>query len=122
MNVAIQILFLLINISIGKYQAYRFDVQQKRIKHWLWAVYYCLLLVPVWFLYHNWALVAACCIQHLPVFNTALNWSRKPTRPIFYTHPEDPHGSLLDKLWGKHYPEVFFISLGLLITIQFFIW
>ena len=122
MMVAIQILFLLINIAIARYQARRFDVQQKRINHTVWAVGYCILLIPVWFIYHNLALVAACGIQHLPVFNTALNLSRKVTRSIFYTHPEDPLGSKLDKLWGKYYPVVFFVSIALLIIIQFFIW
>lgn len=101
------------------YQAHRFDYDNKRINHTLWAVYYCLLLIPLWFIWHNLWLVFACGIQHLPVFNTALNWSRKETRPIFYTHPEDPQGSKLDKLWGRFYPVVFFISLAALVLVQF---
>jgi|GEM_PF-7029926 len=115
----IQILFVVINIAVAKWQAYRFDHDQKRINHTLWALYYCALLVPVWFWQHNLALVVACGIQHLPVFNTALNLIRH--KPFFYTHPEDPQGSKLDKLWGKYYPVVFFLSLAALVAIQFFI-
>jgi hypothetical protein len=121
MGIIPQIIFLVLNIAIGKYQAYRFDVKQKRINHTTWAIWYCLLLIPVWYFTRNWWLVAACGIQHLPVFNTFLNWFRKPARPIFYTHPEDPFGSKLDKLWGKYYPVVFFISIVLLVILQFFI-
>lgn len=119
MNYVVEILFLFINIGIARYQAHRFDVQHKRINHTLWATGYCLLLVPVYLYSGNWWLVAACGIQHLPVFNTALNYFRVPRRSLFYTHPEDPQGSALDKLWGKAYPGVFFLCLGLLIYLQF---
>lgn len=119
MLIWIQILFLAINIGIGKYQANRFDKQQKRINHTLWALYYGVLLIPVWFLSHNWWLVIACGLQHIPIFNTALNWSRVPTRPIFYTHPEDPLRSKIDAFWGKYYSLVFFICMLSLIGIQF---
>lgn len=125
MNVILQIACFLLNVALGKYQAYRFDVEQRRINHTVWASLYLLVATQVFWPTHNWFVVGACWLQHLPVFNTALNFSRKVQKPfweqLFYTHPADPLGSKLDQFWGKAYPLVFFLSLAALIIIQFFI-
>lgn len=125
MTVVLQALFFGINVGLGIYQAYRFDVLQKRINHTTWATAYFLAAAQVYWQAHNWYLVGACCLQHIPVFNTSLNFSRKQQRPfwsqLFYTHPDDPLGSWTDQLWGKCYPLVFFLSLIAVIIIQFFI-
>lgn len=125
MNIAIQIFFFAINVGLGKYQAHRFDANQKRINHTTWALAYGILAAQSWWPTHNLFLVGACFLQHLPVFNTALNFSRQQQNPfweqLFYTHPADPLGSKLDQFWGKFYPLVFFLSLAALVTIQFFI-
>lgn len=119
MKFAIEAVFLLINAIIAKYQAYRFDKQQKRINHTLWAFYYACLLVPVQLIYKNWWLTGVCALQHLPAFNTLLNYFRTPRRPIFYTHPEDPEGSLIDRIWGRFYPIVFAVCSVAIIVMQF---
>lgn len=119
--IIIQIVFIYINLVIAEYQAYRFDTQQKRINHTLWLLYYIAACSVVWFLYHNLRLCSSLALMHLPVFNTALNYFRKPRRAFFYTHPEDPHGSKLDKLWGDAYPAIFFLCSIAYLTIIFFI-
>jgi hypothetical protein len=121
MSLAITLIYLLFNIAIGKYQAYRFDKQQKRINHTLWFIYYCAACAILWLPFRNLYLIASLAIMHLPVFNTSLNYFRTPRRSLFYTHPEDPHGSKLDKLWGDAYPAVFFITLIAYLTVIFYI-
>lgn len=120
-SVLVQTGYLLLNIAIARYQAYRFDKLQKRISHTLWLFYYAAAGVAIWLPYKNWALVAAVLLMHLPIFNTFLNYFRTPRRAFFYTHPEDPHGSNIDKLWGEAYPAVFFFVSIAYIVIQFFI-
>jgi hypothetical protein len=84
-------------------------------------MYYMAACFAVWPPYKNYCLVAALLLMHLPVFNSALNYFRVPRRAFFYTHPEDPHGSKIDKLWGDAYPAVFFFVSISYIVIQFFI-
>lgn len=111
---AIQIIFVLYNISTAIYQAHLFALN-KNIRHALWAAIYVALIVPVWFLYHNWALCAACLVLRLPVFNTALNLLRH--KPFFYTGT----ASILDKAFTGFYPTVFFLSIAIWVALQFFI-
>jgi hypothetical protein len=117
----VQVGYFFLNLAIAKYQAHRFDTNQKRINHTVWLIYYCAACAVVWFPWRNWYLVSSVALMHLPVFNTALNYYRKPRRPLFYTHPEDPHGSKIDKLWGESYPAVFFLVLIAYITVIFYI-
>jgi hypothetical protein len=117
----IQIFFFLLCIALGRWQAWWFDIRQKTISHWIWATGYGLALVPVYLATKNIILVAICGAFHLPVFNTALNLSRKVRRSIFYTHPGDKNGSLLDTLWGKSYPVIFFLSIALIIFLEIFL-
>jgi hypothetical protein len=120
-SVLVQIAYLLVNIAIAKYQAYRFDHQRKRISHTLWLTGYAAAGLAIWLPFKNWYLVAAVLLMHLPVFNTFLNYFRTPRRAFFYTHPEDPYGSKIDKLWGGAYPAVFFFVSISYIIIQFYI-
>jgi carbon starvation protein CstA len=120
-SVLIQAVYLVLNMGMAKYQAYRFDRQQKRISHTLWLMYYMAACLAIWPLYKNYYLVAALLLMHLPVFNAFLNYFRTPRRAFFYTHPEDPRGSLIDKIWGESYPAVFFFSSISYIVVQFFI-
>lgn len=118
----LQIAFVLINWAIAVYQAHRFDVEQKRIHHWLWATGYCVLVAATWPIHKNIFLIVAILTLHLPLFNTLLNYYRKPRRPLFYTHPEDPNGSVIDKLWGRLYPVVFCASIVFYIVINFYVY
>jgi hypothetical protein len=120
-SVLIQIVYLILNVAIAKYQAYRFDHQQKRISHTLWLIGYTATCLVIWWPYKNYYLVAALLLMHLPIFNSFLNYFRTPRRAFFYTHPEDPHGSKIDKLWGDAYPAVFFFVSISYIVVQFFI-
>lgn len=120
-SVLVQVVYVLLNIGIAKYQAHRFDKLQKRISHTLWMTYYAAACLLAWPLFKNWYLVAAVVLIHLPVFNTFLNYFRTPRRAFFYTHPEDPRGSRIDKLWGDAYPAVFFFASIAYIVIQFYI-
>lgn len=120
-SVLVQSVYLVLNILIAKYQAYRFDHQQKRISHTLWLIGYTAACLIAWLPYKNYYLVAALLLMHLPVFNSFLNYYRTPRRAFFYTHPEDPHGSKIDKLWGEAYPAVFFFVSIAYLTVQFFI-
>lgn len=118
----LQIAFILINWAIAVYQAHRFDVEQKRISHWLWSIGYGVLVAATWPIHRNMYLVLAISTLHLPLFNTLLNYYRTPRRPLFYTHPEDPQGSILDKLWMDAYPAVFFASIIFYIVINFYLY
>lgn len=120
-SVLVQLGYFLLNIVIAKYQAHRFDTQQKRISHTFWLIGYTVACFAAWLPGSNWHLVAAVLLMHLPVFNTFLNYFRTPRRAFFYTHPEDPHGSKIDKLWGEAYPAVFFFVSISYIVVQFFI-
>lgn len=120
-SVLVQLVYLVLNVLIAKYQAYRFDHEQKRISHTLWLAYYTAACFIIWPPYKNGYLVAALLLMHLPVFNSFLNYFRTPRRAFFYTHPEDPHGSKIDKLWGDAYPAVFFFVAISYIVVQFFI-
>jgi hypothetical protein len=120
-SVLVQAGYILLNVAIARYQAYRFDKLQKRISHTLWLTYYAAAGFAIWPLFKNWYLVAAVLLMHLPVFNTFLNYFRTPRRAFFYTHPEDPRGSKIDKLWGDAYPAVFFFVSIAYIVIQFYI-
>jgi hypothetical protein len=120
-SVLIQAVYLVLNIAIAKYQAHRFDRQQKRISHTLWLTCYTATCLVIWWPYKNYYLVAALLLMHLPVFNAFLNYFRTPRRAFFYTHPEDPRGSKIDKLWGEAYPAVFFFVSISYIVVQFFI-
>lgn len=120
-SVLVQSVYLVLNILIAMYQAYRFDHEQKRISHTLWLMYYAAACLIIWPPYKNAYLVAALLLMHLPVFNSFLNYYRTPRRAFFYTHPEDPHSSKIDKLWGEAYPAVFFFVSISYIVIQFFI-
>lgn len=106
---AVLALYFGVNICIGKYQAYRFDTEQERINHKLWASIYGIACFQSFWFFHNWLLIASCVAMHLPVFNTALNYFRKPRRSMWYTNPADLKGSKLDRLWATHYPLVFYI-------------
>lgn len=121
-KIMIQVVFVILNIGIAAYQAYRFDTQQKRINHTLWAIGYGVLVGVTWPLHHNWYLIAEISILHLPLFNTALNFLRMPRRALFYTHPEDPKGSIIDRFFGESYPAVFFASIIAYIVIQFYLY
>lgn len=118
----IQLAFIAINYAMAIYQAHRFDVEQKRIKHWLWATIYGALVAVTWPIHHNVYLIVAISTLHLPLFNTLLNYHRIPRRPLFYTHPEDPQGSIVDKLWSDAYPIVFFASCIFYTIINFFLY
>lgn len=117
----VQVFYISINIGIAKYQAYRFDKNQKRINHTLWLICYTVAALAFYIPFKNLYLVAALLIMHLPVFNTFLNYFRTPRRAFFYTHPEDPYGSKIDRLWGDAYPAVFFLFSIAYVVIQFFI-
>jgi hypothetical protein len=121
-SVLIHIAFFLLNIVIAIYQAYRFDVQQKRINHTVWAIGYGALVAITWPIHHNTYLIAVITTLHLPLFNTALNFFRTPRRPLFYTHPEDPKGSWIDKLWMDAYPAVFCGSVIFYIVLNFYLY
>lgn len=118
----IQLAFIIINISIAVYQAHRFDAEQKRINHTVWLLIYLALVSVSWPIHHDQYLIYAITVMHLPLFNTALNYFRAPRRPLFYTHPEDPQGSIVDRVWGEVYPAVFFASLICFLTIQIFVY
>jgi hypothetical protein len=120
-SVLIQSVYFVLNVLIAKYQAHRFDHERKRISHTLWLIYYVAACLIIWPPYKNGYLVAALLLMHLPVFNSFLNYFRTPRRAFFYTHPEDPHGSKIDKLWGDAYPAVFFFVSIAYLVIQFFI-
>jgi ABC-type glycerol-3-phosphate transport system permease component len=120
-SLLIQAVYIVLNVLIAKYQAYRFDHEQKRISHPLWLICYTAACLIIWPPYKNYYLVAALLLMHLPVFNSFLNYFRTPRRAFFYTHPEDPHGSKIDKLWGEAYPAVFFFVSIAYLVVQFFI-
>jgi hypothetical protein len=122
MILLIQIFFWVLNIAVGKYQAYRFDKQQKRINHTVWLLYYATVALNAWWLCRSWLVVAALLVLHLPLFNTALNYFRTPRRALFYTHPEDPQGSVIDRVWGDVYPAVFFLTCITYVVLQFYIY
>lgn len=121
MTILIQVLFFLINIAIARYQAYRFDKLQKRISHTMWLICYTVGTVTIYIPFKNWYLISAALLMHLPVFNTFLNYFRTPRRPFFYTHPDDPYGSIADRWWSDAYPAVFFFTTISFIVIQFYI-
>lgn len=130
--ISMQALVLVGNIVTGRYQANRFDKQQKGISHTVWAIWYTLAVIIIYLFGYgfNWKWIgilfaAALVVQRIPVFNTALNFSRRNRMPIFYTHPvwnDKKNNSWQDRIWGKWYPFVFFLSIAILITLQFFIY
>jgi hypothetical protein len=123
-----QLFFIYFNLWAGNYQAHRFDVEQKPISHFAWAFVYGLLCVITSILIYkgiDLCFIAALAVLRLPVFNSSLNYHRKPRRPIFYTNPvwsRKTEQSFLNKLWGNWYPLVFFICIAIYITLQFFIY
>jgi hypothetical protein len=151
MTIAIQIIFLALNIGAARWQAWWLDVKQRSIKKWQWATAYLFLAFAAsggfdiggtdpywnetgrhynwrplgeWWRSINWTLLSAIILQRLLVFNTFLNYWRIPRRPLFYTNPiwsKKNGSSWLDKLWGDWYPVVFVGNLMAYITIQFFI-
>lgn len=118
----VQMAFVLINIAIAAYQAHRFDKEQKRIKHWLWAIYYGALVTVSWPIHKDWYLIYAITSMHLWLFNPVLNYLRTPRKPFFYTNPEDPQGSYIDKLWMDVYPAVFCGAFISYLVAQIFIY
>lgn len=111
----IQLAFLAINIAEAKLQAWLFDVKNKTVDHAAWAFQY-IILVAIGGLYaHSTLLGIALIIQRMPVFNTSLNLFRH--KPFFYTGT----ASVIDRLMGKFYPLVFWLSLAAIITLQYFI-
>ncbi len=114
MTIAIQFLFVLINIATAYYQAHRF-AQGKTISHFLWAFYYCVLIAAAFYIFHNKLLCIACLVQRVPVFNTSLNLIRH--KPFFYTGS----ASVLDRLFTGWYVVVFFLFIAALVTIQFYL-
>lgn len=116
MLIAIQILFALINIGEAKFQAWWFDVKQRKIDHTVWAFQYLLLCCITFFFAHNLWLIAACLIQRLPVFNSFLNYWRIPRRPLFYINPKGD--SWMDRIMGKYYPVFFWLCLAGLIALN----
>jgi hypothetical protein len=118
----IQILLWAICLGIARYEAYRFDVLQKGINHTAWATAYIFLCIIAGYATHNWLVFIAGVCLHLPLFTTALNYWRRPRRPIFYTNWAANGGSKLDEVWKNAYPVVFFITSAAYVALQFFIY
>lgn len=106
-------------ICAAKYQAYRFDKEQKSIKHWLWGLYYCIPLAIIYIVTKDLFLCGVCAIQRIPIFNTVLNYCRTPRRPLLYINLEGE--SFWDRLYGPIYVYVFWLCFSALIILQFFI-
>ena len=116
-KIVIEILFFIVCYAIGRYQAYRFDKEQKHISHVLWAFYYCLPLAGAWFVAHNLWIIVSCGLMHIPFFNAFLNYYRTPRRALLYINAAGE--SFLDRTWAKVYPFVFFGSLVAIIFLQY---
>lgn len=147
LKVIAQIFFILFNIITARYQARRFDWQQKQISHKGWAIMYFIMVVVAYLLLYgvcdlvealrSWSAAFAffitpgalymdmLIIGRLPVFNTALNYYRRPRRPLFYINPmwsNKKNNSWFDRIWSRWYPIVFFTCIAIYITLQFFIY
>lgn len=122
MNTIIQLIFWAICLGSARYQAYRFDVLQKTIKHWNWAIAYVVLCLAAWWISGNILLASAVLCLRLPLFTTALNFWRIPRRPLFYTGWEANGGSKFDEIWKDAYPDVFFLTSIAYVVLQFYIY
>ncbi len=121
-NLAVGIVFIAFNVGMGKYQAYRFDVEQKTINHRLWISFYCLACLATFIITKNFLTVASCAAMHLPVFTSVLNLCRSPKRKIFYINPADPKGSWFDRTFRKWYKGIFFSSIIIFLILQILIY
>jgi ABC-type phosphate transport system permease subunit len=121
MIIAINGVYICICIGLALYQAFRFDVQQKRISHTMWAIWYgigslLLLLITFKISWYYISCFILSLLYRVVVFNPALNLNRKPKRSFFYTNPSDPKGSVIDKLIGKHYKLFYWACVVLAIA------
>ena len=132
--ILIQLAFIALSYWSGVRQAYIFDVMHERIDYIIWSVLYaglaCFWSGFVWLIFDSGqaaaSLLVAIAILRIPVFNSSLNYHRKPRRSIFYTNPTwsvpKSQNSWLDRLFGNYYKPVFFLSIILFITLQFFMY
>jgi len=78
--------FSLINIALAKWDASIF-AKKKTVSHGFNGALYIALLVPVWFITHNWYLIGALLFDRLLFFNIPLNrmrgldWNYRPIKP-----------------------------------------
>jgi len=89
-------LFSLINIALAKWDATIF-AKGKTVSHGFNGALYIALLVPVWFITHNWYLIAALLFDRLLFFNIPLNLFRTDTKLEWYYRPIKP-ASIVDKI------------------------
>lgn len=118
----IQLLFWAICLGSARYQAYRFDVLQKGIRHWLWGLVYGVMCGAVYIYTRNPYLAAAVLCLRLPLFTSMLNYWRIPRRPLFYTNWEANGGSKFDEVVKDAYPALFFLTSIAYVVLQFFIY
>lgn len=70
--------YILVNIGIAKLnantRAARLKVKNYTgINHPVWAFYYCVLVTPVWFPFHEWTLIASIAFLHMAILGPAFN-------------------------------------------------
>jgi len=112
------------NIITARYQAYRFDVLQKRIDHKKWAMWYVALTSMLLFFSPLmgwgavWLVLAAWCM-HFPVFSIALNLFRH--KAWDYRNIGDPNGSRWDRWVNLWYKEVLMDCIIIWVFLQYLI-
>lgn len=116
-KIILLIVFVLINLATANYQAQLFK-KNIRINKTLWAVGYCLLAaIPL--IWNAWILTITLIVMRFIVFDPALNIERD--KPFFYSNPDDPEGSKLDKFFGKHkeyyYYAALIVFIGLIVIL-----
>lgn len=115
-------------IYIAKWQAHRFDVEQKTIDHKKWTIAIAIgvttFFALVMYEERSWSIVwlwFAAGFVHFPVHSTALNLFRRPSREWYYHNTVDPNGSEWDRWLGKYYVPVWFGCVVWWIGLQFLI-
>lgn len=127
-KISLELLYVAINIGLGKYEAWRFDIKQQKINHVSWAIAYgvgiTLPIIYILFIAPSWTLVwlwLAGVAIHFPLFSAALNFFRIPRRPWDYHNIADVNGSKWDLWLGKRYAQFWFGSIAAWVALQFLI-
>lgn len=121
-----ELIFLLFIYAVCRWQANRFDKQQKKIRHWFWFLVFSAIITGAWYFLSgkDYYFAGALALEHLVFFNPILNYYRTPHRAFFYIHSDPKTGSWLDGILlklGNAWPYLWAVSLAGLITLQFFI-
>jgi hypothetical protein len=56
---------------------------KKQIQHGIWAVIYCALVAPMWFIAHDWWYMASLMLLHFYIFGGAYSWIVNGNSPFY---------------------------------------